>query len=332
MQSLEKSQLQGHLTELASGGEGVVYLIGNRPGDVYKEYKQIVRGQLNIAALRNLVGMLDQMAPQDRQHVMSRTAWPHTLVNTGAMTHGFLMEKVAPTYMRTYGLKTHQKSVLCEWTYLIYQSRALPANMASNIPIIDMPQKVNLIKDLAATMEILHRYGIVVGDMSGRNLLWASKPEQVFIIDCDSFRVDGQPGTTEVKESPHFMDPHRAKDQPTDHSSDVFKLGTAAFRAIWQDAQGEPSAEEIKRTAPEGVPRGLVELIVASRGAKPRPTVSEWVAGLNDMFKFGGRPVLKPKDTTGQMVRPGPQAATHSVPPPPPPPAAPRERPRLPLQ
>jgi hypothetical protein len=324
MKSIDKAQIAPHLNELASGGEGVVFLIANRPGDVYKEYKQVVRGQLNIAALRNLVAMPDQMTPSDRQRLMERTAWPHTLVNTGAMTHGFLMEKVSPRFMRRYGLRTHQKSVLCEWTYLVYQKQELPANMASDIPILSFGQKIELLKDFAATMEIMHRYGIVVGDISGRNLLWTSNPESIFIIDCDSFRVDGQPGTTESKESPHFMDPHKPKDQPTDKSTDIYKLAIAAYRAIWHDAQGEPTPESVRQNLPNEVPGGLADLIARSIGPGPRPTAADWKSGLDNLFKFGGRKVIKAKDPTNPGVR--------SVPPAVGTPAPPKPRPILKLQ
>jgi hypothetical protein len=324
MKSIDKAQLAPHLNELASGGEGVVYLIAHRPGDVYKEYKQVVRGQLNIAALRNLVAMPDQMTQTDRQRLMERTAWPHTLVNTGALTHGFLMEKVSPRYMRKYGLRTHQKSVLCEWTYLVYQAQELPANMASDIPRLSFVQKIELLRDFAATMEIMHRYGIVVGDISGRNLLWTSNPESIFIIDCDSFRVDGQPGTTESKESPHFMDPHKPKDQPTDKSTDIYKLAIAAYRAIWHDAQGEPTPESVRRNLPNEVPGGLADLIARSIAPGPRPTAADWKSGLDNLLKFGGRKVIRAKDPTNPGVRPVPPAAGT--------PAAPRPRPILKLQ
>lgn len=328
MKSIDKAQIAPHLNELASGGEGVVFLIANRPGDVYKEYKQVVRSQLNIAALRNLVAMPDQMTDSDRQRLMERTAWPHTLVNTGAMTHGFLMEKVSPRYMRKYGLRTHQKSVLCEWTYLVYQQQKLPENMASDIPILSFEQKIDLLKDFAATMEIMHLYGIVVGDISGRNLLWTpetpSKPASIFIIDCDSFRVDGQPGTTESKESPHFMDPHKPKDQPTDKSTDIYKLAIAAYRAIWHDAQGEPTPESVRQNLPKEVPVGLADLIARSIGPGPRPTAADWKSGLDNLFKFGDRIVIKAKDRTNPGVR--------SVPPAVGTPAPPKPRPILKLQ
>lgn len=328
MKSIDKAQIAPHLNELASGGEGVVFLIANRPGDVYKEYKQVVRSQLNIAALRNLVAMPDQMAPSDRKRLMERTAWPHTLVNTGAMTHGFLMEKVSPRFMRRYGLKAHQKSVLCEWTYLVYQQQKLPENMASDIPILSFEQKIDLLKDFAATMEIMHRYGIVVGDISGRNLLWTpetpSKPASIFIIDCDSFRVDGQPGTTESKESPHFMDPHKPKDQPTDKSTDIYKLAIAAYRAIWHDAQGEPKPESVRQNLPNEVPKGLADLIARSIVPGLRPTAADWTSGLDDLFKFGGRKVIKAKGRKNPGVRSvAPVVGT---------PAPPKARPILKLQ
>ena len=76
--------------KIGDGGEGEVYLVSNKPSDVFKVFKDSVRSELNEGGLAATIGLLDSMAPQDRAFITSRAVWPHTLVKDKGSFGGFL--------------------------------------------------------------------------------------------------------------------------------------------------------------------------------------------------------------------------------------------------
>ena len=164
-----------------------------------------------------------------------------------------------------------------------------------------------LIKDLAITVDLLHQHDIIIGDMSGKNLIWTTQPNRVIIIDCDSFRIDGRKGVCIHKESPGWIDPTLQGSQ-TCKESDIYKLGVAAFRSLWNDPSSVVTPDVVNRSRPSNIPGDLISLISASVGTTNRPTSNDWVRRLNQLFKFNGRPVVAasgtPVDGISRPTRP----------------------------
>jgi len=347
VQRVDLTSIRSQLTELASGGEGIVHSISGQPQLVYKEYKRIVLPKLNVAALEGLADLQSHIPANDWARISDRTTWPHTLVFEGSQVVGFLMDRIPASFLKKYGLARSPRNVLCEWNYLIHRGGTTAATMVSEIPQVDTKIILSLIKDLASTVQVLHRSGVVIGDMSGKNLIWDISPApRVLIIDCDSFRLDGKPSTTDPKQSPEWTDP-TVGGGPTTMGSDIYKLGIAAYRSLWRSTSGEPSQSTLRNQTPPGVPADLVELIVSSTAPSGRPTAEDWVHTIDRIHRFGGRPVIgagQARDPSGPVARPTlntgagisrqPNPATPGSPPPPPilePPPVP-PRPRLPPQ
>ena len=307
MKRVEFSTFRANLTELASGGEGIVHEIAGQPQLVFKEYKRIVLPKLNTVALEGLADLESQIPHSDWARIADRTTWPHTLVYDGGQVVGFLMDRIPATYYKKYGLRQSPRTVPCEWNYIIHRGSTSAASMVSEIPTVDVKAILSLIKDLAVTVQVLHRSGVVVGDMSGKNLIWDIAPSpRVLLIDCDSFRLDGRPSTTDAKQSPEWVDPTVGAGQTT-MQSDIYKLGLAAFRSLWQATAGDPSPTRLNRDIPDGVSRDLVQLIESSTARSGRPTADDWVQLLDRIDRFGGRPVLGARqvpDPSGPVTRP----------------------------
>ena len=345
MRRVDLGSISQQLTELASGGEGIVHSIAGQPTLVFKEYKRVVLPKLNITALEGLASLESRIPAADWQRISSRTTWPHTLVYDGSSPVGFLMDRVPSTYYKKYGLARSPRTVLCEWNYLIHRGGTTNANMTSEIPTVDDKIILALVQDLAKTVQALHRNGVIIGDMSGKNLIWDVNPTQVLIIDCDSFRIDGAPATTDPKQSPDWIDPMVGKGS-TNMESDIYKLGIAAYRAFWRVPSGDPTPTIIRTNPPRSIPDPLVEIIARSIQSTGRPSADDWVNAIEQINRFGGRTVIKargPNDPTGPIPRPTMGSAGAGAPPtggsataPPAPPVLnqqpPRERPRLPLQ
>jgi len=205
---------------------------------------------------------------------------------------GFLMRKIAPEYFRKQGVRLNPRNVLCEWNLLAMRDRYLRnPNIVSTVPNIEPFDALRLVIDLAKTIALLHKYRVILGDMSGRNLLWTDSPTwRVLIIDCDSLRIDGSAGVASPKQSPDWDDPH-LNGAATTQSSDIYKLGLAAFRGVWAATTDRPD-HSVPLRVPSGIPEDLASLVLASTAPSGRPVAEEWVTRLEPSIKFGGRPVV----------------------------------------
>lgn len=295
----------GDLTEIGKGGEGRVYRIASMPGFVYKEFVDFPGHTPSRSALEELMVLLQQMTPAERSWLADRTTWPQTLVLDGNKMKGFLMPIIGQQYFRKYGIRANPKTVACEWNYLSMREKyAQNKNIYSEIPQVTPFGALSAVVDLAKTIAILHRYQIVVGDISGRNLLWTDTPSlRVMVIDCDSFHPEGKVGVSPPKQSPDWEDPALASPLTT-MQSDIYKLGLAAFRGIWAATTDRPLAGN--RPIPsvkDGVPEIVRSLIEKSVGSGPRPTAQEWVDNLSQAVAFAGRPAIA-IDNSGKISRP----------------------------
>lgn len=307
MQAVDYAEIAGDLDRLAVGGEGIVYRLRSRPTLVFKEYKEAQRPTLNVRALVGLVESVASMEPADRQRISTRTVWPKHLVVRNGQVQGFLMPSVDDAFYRRYGLRANPRLVLCDWNQLTYHhpGSTMQPHMLSEIPMASHGDRLRLVSDLAETLEVLHRGEMVVGDMSGKNLLWTLAPTRVVLIDCDSFRRVGHPAACGHKESPGWVDPSLAG-APTTQQSDIFKLGVAAYRALVADPSGVLTPDLVRNSSLASVAAGIVQLVAASVDHPgSRPTAAEWVSTIEDLTRFEGRPrIAAPVTAPHGVARP----------------------------
>jgi DNA-binding helix-hairpin-helix protein with protein kinase domain len=295
----------GNLSEIGKGGEGRVFTIRSMPGLVYKEFVEFPGHTPNRAALEELMNLLRQMTNDEQSWLADRTTWPQTMVVEGSRMKGFLMPLIGRQYFRKYGIRANPKNVACEWNYLsMRQKYEANKNIYSEIPRLTPFGAFSAVVDLCKTMAILHKYNIVIGDISGRNLLWTDTPSlRTMIIDCDSFHLEGKVGVSPPKQSPDWEDPSLSSPLTT-MASDIYKLGLAAYRAIWAATTDRPSIGNKPIPAvSDGVPEVIRTLIEQSVGSGPRPTAEDWVNNLKQAVAFHGRQVIA-VDHSGKISRP----------------------------
>lgn len=298
----------GNLSEIGRGGEGLVYRVASMPAMVYKEFKQFPGHSPNRTALEEIVRLLDRMDQAEKQWVLERTTWPQKMVLEGQRLRGFTMSLIPPHFFRTHGARIAPKKITCEWNYLSMRDKfRTNQNIVSDVPQLSPPDVLKVVADFARTMEILHKYELVIGDISGRNLLWSDRPSpRVMVIDVDSFHFEGRTGVSSPKQSPDWDDPHLGQNNNfTTIESDRYKLALAAYRGVWAATTERPAPpQQPVRNVPRGVPDAIRDLV--NRGLGPsggRPTASDWVNTIRDALRFEGRPVLK-VDQTGGAARP----------------------------
>jgi hypothetical protein len=319
--------IQPHLTKIAAGGEGVVHEVRTMPHVVFKQFKSSLPEPPDFRVLAELVEFPSKLKPADRDRLLSRTTWPTTLVTSGSSRiTGYLMRALPTDLYRRYGLRANPQNVLCDWNQISYSGEILPPHMVSEIPALSTEQILIILADLVATVGILHRNGCAVGDMSGKNLVWSASPLSTMLIDCDSFRIGGR-GVCVPKESPGWIDSALAGG-PTTMESDIFKIGVAAFRALWRVTTGQTVTADdvrVRRGAGSGdIPPHVSELIEASIVPSGRVTIEDWIERCR---MNPPRPILRP--TVGARsgsVTPQPPGPRINPPPPPAPARGPRPR------
>jgi DNA-binding helix-hairpin-helix protein with protein kinase domain len=305
--AVERSTLGGALEQLGAGGEGTVYRVATQSGLAYKEYKSATLAHIDLPTFTRRVAFPSQLQGDDQSLIAAHTVWPQRLVNENGQLRGFTMQLIPDRFFRRYGLAANPKRVPCEWNYLAYRSEPRPPHFLSEIPDPSTTEVIRLLQQLARLVELFHRHGFIVGDISGKNLLWSVNPVEVLIIDCDSIRLQAETGTGGQKESPGWADPALAG-RPTSHDSDVFKLGVAAYRALWRDPIGAVQPSAIRSARTPDIPPGLIDLVERSVRPTGRPSAAQWVQTLDNLNRFGGRPVIAVEpvqgDSTGGRTRP----------------------------
>ncbi|MTE19436.1 hypothetical protein F0L17_09910 [Streptomyces sp. TRM43335] len=260
---------------LGRGGQGSVWDVGlGAPDDprptAFKEYAPACLDALDVSALEELVAFAAGAAPHRAEWIHRHAAWPTAVVTDGDRTVGFLMPRVPerfflrlshdPEEPRTAGVE-----------YLLNSDAYLDAVGIR----ITLEQRLLLLRDLAATLARLHVLGVVVGDMSPKNLLFCLEPEPAcLLIDCDAVRLRGRTvlpqAETVAWELPEGEELGTA-------AGDAHKFGLLAMRLIDGD-QDSDDPSGLEALDPE-----LGRLAAAARETDPerRPRIVEWIEPLD---------------------------------------------------
>lgn len=295
----------GSLTSIGEGGEGEVFLCSSRPNEVFKRFKNTVADEISEQGMIETVRLLGVMDPVDRARVASRAMWPTALVREHGRMLGFMMPELPDTVKCRHGRKEAMKDGLIDWNKLTLRHTWMSNPiLGSTVPKItdskdDHRRLVLLLRDLAETFAVLHKYRIVVGDVSGRNILWHLSPEPTaMLIDCDGFRLEGSRAVTEPKQSPDWRDPHLVGD--TSIESDLYKLGLAIYRAYYSDGLGYPNNGERRSNSKKSA---VSDAAKRSLAGSDRPSAQEWVDVLSGVLDDRRRvPWLAVRRRTGSPV------------------------------
>jgi|GEM_PF-3407275 len=269
---------------LGRGGQGTVYPVANRKINeavdggwdvVYKEYNAATLALLDADALRDMVDLLGDLDADEARWLCEKTAWPIAVVERSGQVCGFLMRAVPDRFrfsMRSLAGTASSKPVLANLEFLL-NDEAYVAGIGLAISPRD---RLELLADLAASLDRLHRMGIAVGDLSPKNLLFATGDDTgFFIIDCDAMRLRGVSALPQV-ETPDWQAP--AGEEKATQATDVYKFGLLAVRL----AAGDQTTTDTMRLATIG--SGLGDLARSSLDADSgrRPTSpADWIPQLN---------------------------------------------------
>jgi hypothetical protein len=230
---------------------------------------------VNWDVLREMVSWRRSLARAEQGRVDRTSTWPLAIVVGADGPVGFLMRRLSPDYQERVRLPSGcYRCVLREAQYLL-GSRDRARRLG--VEDVGLETRLELLWDLAETISFLHGHGVVVGDLSSRNVLWRSAPSRVILVDCDSMILGGvgspHPPTTTVD----WDDPAQP-DMPA-ASADVYKFALFVLRSLAHTFQGRdpaPAVPLLDSTAQVLLARSLS----LDPGSRPRASAWElWATG-----------------------------------------------------
>ena len=180
------------LRELGSGGQGTVYLAtvhGQPPPMAFKQYATELAAVADADALVQLVMFGRQLDPDRAQWLFLRCAWPTSIVLRDGAACGFLMQPAPLAFFASLRMPTGPEQRLLGLEFLLNP----PEYMHRVGILVSDRDRILILQDLVLSLVGLHESGIVIGDLSAKNVLVALAPTpRCFVIDCDAVRLRGR--------------------------------------------------------------------------------------------------------------------------------------------
>ncbi|MFC5665473.1 hypothetical protein ACFP3U_21160 [Kitasatospora misakiensis] len=261
--------------EAGRGGQGSVQRLDGYPGLLFKRYLDPAR--VHGPALAELVGLRLALPPADRDQLDAQAAWPLCRVVDGPRCVGFLMREAPPSMTwRTAG----GAAKLTEAQFLLYPEKPATQGVVRPGP----EQRLALVLELVGLVDRLHRWGLVIGDLSHANVLWSVRPEPaVHLLDCDGIRRVGAAPVLEQADTPDWSDPLSPHGSAASVDSDRYKAALLVGRTLAQDPYVAPGAPldplpGVLTDRQLGMVRRVWEQAGGPYGTRPDPTA--WLLAL----------------------------------------------------
>ena len=294
---------------LASGGSALLFEVSLRKMTtrlpigtyLFKEYKSF---HLNAVSSNHLKSVVDRIEGNKDSKLISRLTLPLALVTQDKLFVGFLMKKLdnGCKFLLTRANGQSEDKLM----RLDYFLASADVRKKLSVPELDPWRRWALILDLWETLSKLHESGVVVGDMSDKNLVIQRKAganprvrDRLVILDVDSFSTRTHLLNLEATTALWDCPENPAKTLPGAKLSDVYKAGLVTVRLLYQMVPGVPSSFKLresneiwnylkKRFSPEDYE--LLTLIL-SDDPNERPSASEVFAILD--YRIGRNLALK---------------------------------------
>ena len=227
---------------LASGGSAVVFevqlkkMTGRLPLGTYlfKEYKSF---QINGISESHLNSVVDRITLNKDSKLTSRLAIPLALVFSGKVLMGFLMKKLDQGC--TFNLSRRSGASEQKLMRLDYFLASEESRKNLGVPDLDYWRRWAIILDFWETLSKLHESGVVVGDISDKNLVVLRKSgakvsvrDRLIVLDVDGFSTKTHLGNMNAF-TPLWDAPEETSSNFEEAKrKDVYKAGLASFRLL----------------------------------------------------------------------------------------------------
>ncbi|MFV0460179.1 MAG: hypothetical protein ACK5MT_15555 [Actinomycetales bacterium] len=250
----------------------------------FKEFHQHLEPRVlgeAAASAATAVDLRDSLAPADRAELDKYTAWPRALVRDGTKVVGLLMPLIPREFFRTFTdhAGAHDEPLTLKW--LIATRTQIAAAKITGIDATSGPiLRMAILAKLCYAVGLLHRFGLVYGDLSLTNAVFAAtndptEPPLLRLIDCDAVAEVSDRARSQLH-TPFWQPPElRSSLDLQTQESDCYKLGLAILRCLspGQSAASTTDPDRVRNTY--GQP--LVDILTRALDPDPhaRPTAKE---------------------------------------------------------
>ncbi|WP_369227139.1 protein kinase [Streptomyces sp. R39] len=227
-----------------SGGQAEIFHVPDRPDLIVKIYRERIEGK-DARRLARIVTMTPPSCQGGIANLSPELAWPSALVHApnGAII-GYAM--------RYFGHPDHFP--LAALIYRRTRLRYFKHSVASE-------SLVRAGRNLSSVVATMHRGGIVVGDLSDRNIVVDLKGF-VTLLDCDSVSFT-DPTTGEFFPStvytPEYGAPERFLGQQATKATDVFALAVLLYLLLTAGSHPFAGVPVEERSAEASIDRNIID-------------------------------------------------------------------------
>lgn len=273
---LDRAQLGPLGDLLGEGGQAKIFRapglsLPDAPGPlVFKQYKQ---GHTPPHGLHALVARRRGLDPTKLARLDSLAAWPLRIVQEHDTVCGAVLPLIPDSYFQTRVLPGTGKR---DRGPREIQNLFVDASLARHVgmPEVTLAQRLQVCRDFASALHLLHGLDLVVGDLNPKNALFRldGRPS-VMLLDCDSIRIKGSMAVVAQLNFPDWAPPEGAV---LSQATDRYKFGLFVLRCLspgpqastWRDPRRADAALD-----EEG--QGLLRAALGERPAD-RPTAQDW--------------------------------------------------------
>ena len=225
-----------------SGGMGSVYA-DPRNSQLYVKQLNVPLSGEQAQMLMRLIDVQRWARPSEREILLGRFSWPIEGFGTPDQILGYSMPK-APTdayFNLTTAGRTKQQ--LLQLKYLMDDKYWYGKAVTSAKPNINEQDRLEMAIDLVDAIQVIHRYGLVYGDVSSNNMCGRlGNQPSVFLLDADSIVTPDIRAKNSVR-TPGWVVPEGL--DPT--SADRSLISLFIWRFMLEDPNASPNINEIGR-------------------------------------------------------------------------------------
>ncbi|GAA3231009.1 hypothetical protein [Actinocorallia longicatena] len=217
---------RGRMIAGENGESEMIYESAGHPGWLVKRYRPGFPLQ-PIEELDRLIDLPSAMTPADRALVDTAFCWPAARIVKAGGTVGVLMAMAPADFsVGMRGISGETRSRLLDIDQLVQTEPGFFTRRGWEVPA--PRERLAVARNLAAAGALLERHGVVYGDWSYANALWARGSGRVFVIDMDSCGF----GERAWVECNTWDDPFAPAGTPLTVHTDRYKLAVAVLRCL----------------------------------------------------------------------------------------------------
>jgi serine/threonine protein kinase len=205
--------------------------------------------------MHNYLNLLDTQLNVQSPFFTSRLARPLCIIEKDKKFLGFLMKEFNSGC--TFEVQHNDGTSSTQLQEINYFLGSAQERIKLGVPSLAPYTRLKLLDDFLKTVSQLHKLEIVVGDISGKNLLLnfkvgAKTSNRVVFLDVDSFRLASKPHPLGTESTLNWWAPENIQDSSlqSTKSSDVYKAALLVKRFLHHIPESSTASYNVKKSSP----------------------------------------------------------------------------------